>query len=83
MRLRNLAMIVVMGAFAFAQDTKKGAVKDVEDPVCGMTVNPTTAVKSDFKGKTYYFCSLDDKKSFDESPAKYIKLEKKDTTKKQ
>ena len=28
------------------------------DPVCGMTVEPATAAgQSDYKGKTYYFCS--------------------------
>ena len=52
-------------------------------PVCGMMVDPTTAPKSEFKGKTYYFCSIDEKKEFDKAPASYIKIEKKDTTKKQ
>src|SRR5437667_12200291 len=33
-------------------------------PVCGMDVDPASAPKSVFKGKTYYFCS-DDKKTFD------------------
>ena len=32
-------------------------------PVCGMDVDPATAPKSVFKGKTYYFCSDDDKKT--------------------
>jgi YHS domain-containing protein len=40
------------------------------------------AKKTEFKGKTYYFCSIDDKKEFDKAPSTYIKLEKKDTTKK-
>src|SRR5262249_6207197 len=30
--------------------------------VCGMDVDPATAPKSVYKGKTYYFCSDDDKK---------------------
>ena len=30
----------------------------VRDPVCGMTVDPTKAAgKSEYQGKTYYFCS--------------------------
>jgi YHS domain-containing protein len=46
-------------------------------------VDPATATqKSEYKGKTYYFCSLDDKSQFDKAPASYIKTEKKDTTKK-
>ncbi len=46
----------------------------VKDPVCGMEVDPKTApAKSEYMGKTYYFCSPGCKKSFDADPAKYIK----------
>ena len=41
-------------------------------PVCGMDVDPATAPKSVFKGATYYFCSEDDKKTFDAGPDKFI-----------
>ena len=40
--------------------------------VCGMDVDPKTAPKSTFKGVTYYFCSEDDKKTFDATPDKFI-----------
>src|SRR5438067_9965624 len=40
-------------------------------PVCGMDVDVATAPKSVFKGKTYYFCSDDDKKIFDSAPDKF------------
>lgn len=40
--------------------------------VCGMDVDPKIAPKSVFKGVTYYFCSEDDKKTFDAAPDKYI-----------
>ena len=40
-------------------------------PVCGMDVDPATAPKSVFKGKTYYFCSVDDKKTFEAAPDKF------------
>jgi YHS domain-containing protein len=44
----------------------------VKDPVCGMDVDPKTAVeKSDYQGKTYYFCSQGCKKAFDKEPQKY------------
>jgi YHS domain-containing protein len=90
MKLRNLALVLVLAApfsmpFAVGQDAKKSdqkPVKEVLDPVCGMNVDPATSPKSDYKGKTYYFCSVDDKKEFDKAPASYIKLDKKDTTKK-
>ena len=45
-----------------------------KDPVCGMDVDPKkAAAKSDYHGKTYYFCSLGCKKEFDQSPEKYLK----------
>lgn len=43
------------------------------DPVCMMTVDPATAqFKSDYVGKTYYFCAASCKRSFDRDPAAYI-----------
>src|SRR5712692_1704357 len=41
-------------------------------PVCGMDVDPKIAPKSVFKGSTYYFCSDDDKKTFDAAPDKFV-----------
>src|SRR6266478_130110 len=41
-------------------------------PVCGMDVDPKIAPKSVFKSTTYYFCSEDDKKTFDAAPEKFI-----------
>jgi transcriptional regulator GlxA family with amidase domain len=46
-------------------------------PVCGMDVDPKSAAKSVFKGKTYYFCSDDDKKTFDAAQDKFVSAEKK------
>ena len=44
-----------------------------KDPVCGMDVTPESAAgKSEYKGQTYYFCSLGCKKSFDKEPEKYL-----------
>jgi YHS domain-containing protein len=43
-----------------------------KDPICGMNVDEKTAkFKSDYKGKTYYFCSQMCKTTFDKDPAKY------------
>lgn len=45
----------------------------VEDVVCEMVIDPKTAAgKSEYKGETYYFCSLGCKKSFDKDPEKYL-----------
>jgi len=45
----------------------------VHDLVCGMDIDPATAAgTSEYKGETYYFCSLGCKKSFDKDPEKYV-----------
>jgi putative intracellular protease/amidase len=44
--------------------------------VCGMNVDPKTAPKSIFKGTTYYFCSDDDKKTFDAAPDRFVTANK-------
>lgn len=41
-------------------------------PVCGMEVDRKTALRSEYKEKTYYFCSEDHKKQFDAAPNKWI-----------
>jgi P-type Cu+ transporter len=45
----------------------------VKDPVCNMDVNPIAAAgSSEYKGKTYYFCSLSCVKRFNADPEKYL-----------
>jgi putative intracellular protease/amidase/YHS domain-containing protein len=39
--------------------------------VCGM--DPDLSLKSDYKGKTYYFCSQEHKQTFDDSPEQFTK----------
>ena len=46
-------------------------------PVCGMDVDPASAPKSVFKGTTYYFCSDNDKKTFDAAPDSFVSADKK------
>jgi putative intracellular protease/amidase/YHS domain-containing protein len=55
-------------------------VSTAEHPVCavcGMDVDPKSAPKSVFKGVTYYFCSDDDKKTFDTAPDKFVNVDSK------
>ncbi len=40
-------------------------------PVCSMDVR-TDEIKSEYKGRAYYFCSESDKKQFMGNPEKYI-----------
>ena len=52
------------------------------DPICKMEVDEKTArFKSDYKGKTYYFCALGCKKEFNEHPEKYIGKNEKENNK--
>lgn len=42
------------------------------DPVCKMTVDEKKAtLKSEYEGKTYYFCAASCKATFEKNPAKY------------
>jgi len=52
-------------------------MEKVKDPVCGMMIDPKTAVAtSEHKGQTYYFCARGCKAAFDKDPEKYIKGQK-------
>lgn len=45
-----------------------------DDVVCGMQVEPAKAAgSSQYKGRTYYFCSPGCKATFDANPAQYAK----------
>ncbi len=45
-----------------------------KDPVCGMQVDEKkAAATSNYKGKTYYFCSASCKEQFQKNPEKFVK----------
>ena len=51
---------------------KAAADGAIQDPVCGMEIDPAKAAgKSVYSGKTYYFCSKSCKEKFDQDPKKY------------
>jgi transcriptional regulator GlxA family with amidase domain len=41
-------------------------------PVCEMEVDPKTALHETYKRHEYYFCSEDDKATFDKAPARFV-----------
>lgn len=44
-----------------------------QDPVCIMTVDESTAAaKSDYKGRTYYFCAAGCRETFEKEPEKFV-----------
>lgn len=69
--LWGITLLLSLGlVFAIQQE-------EVKDPVCGMKIKAGEAkFKTEFKGKTYYFCSADCKEKFDKEPTKYVKEEK-------
>lgn len=46
------------------QDSEKTSV----DPICGMTIEKATALKSERDGQTYYFCSPTCLHTFESQP---------------
>lgn len=52
----------------------KEATKTVDeiDPVCGMEADPSGKYFFTYNGKTYYFCSEEDRETFAKAPQKYV-----------
>ena len=49
--------------------TMKDATSVTKDPMCGMTVDPATALHAERDGKTFYFCSEHCREKFLSTPA--------------
>ncbi|PXY89213.1 ATPase P [Bifidobacterium asteroides] len=64
-----------MGLFHHHDDMQQNQTQadKVTDPVCGMSIDPSTAAaKRDYQGKTYYFCSQNCVDTFDADPQKVL-----------
>ena len=60
-----------MGAVS---EQKKEVESVSKDPVCGMSIDEQKAHgKSEYQGKTFYFCSSSCKQKFDQNPQGYVK----------
>lgn len=81
MTLMAIGLSAPFAVSAWAQGgqtkTEKKAEAKAVDPICGMEVDPKTAEKSVYKGKTYYFCARSEKEDFDKSPEKYLSKDQK------
>lgn len=62
-----------MGGMMSGKSSSPATATKVIDPVCGMEVDPATAVKTTYAGKTYYFCSEDEKAKFQKNPEQYTR----------
>jgi P-type Cu+ transporter len=55
------------------EDYSDGSEVSSRDPVCGMVVVESRAAgKTGYAGETFYFCSIDCRKRFEEDPGRYI-----------
>lgn len=61
-----------MGAHCCGTKETTSAKEAVKDPVCGMAVDSSEALKSSFQGQDFFFCSGHCKTKFDTSPASFI-----------
>ncbi len=51
---------------------RRGVETVPKDPVCGMDVSQGSTLKTEYKGKTYYFCSESCRISFEKKPDDYV-----------
>ncbi len=54
--------------------THDTAETTAQDPVCGMSVETASAKRTEYEGRTYYFCSLMCLRAFEDDPERYLKL---------
>jgi Cu+-exporting ATPase len=45
----------------------------VRDPICGLILDPAHALRLEYHGLSYYFCSHDCKLNFEDRPEEYAK----------
>jgi len=65
--------VVEVGTDELPEESMTITPEAATDPVCGMTVDPSTAAAStEYEGRTYYFCSHHCHKEFAEEPARYV-----------
>ncbi|WP_019501321.1 YHS domain-containing protein [Pseudanabaena sp. PCC 6802] len=55
----------MFGFFSRKREQDGSQSKTAKDPICGMTVEKATALKSERKGQTYYFCSTHCQQTFE------------------
>jgi uncharacterized protein len=62
----------VLAAVAFAALFYLTMRRGATDPVCGMKVDRSKALRAEFAGKTYFFCSEHCLKAFESDPQRYV-----------
>jgi YHS domain-containing protein len=68
-----MSAIYVVSMIALVRLVQHSAVTPWKiDPVCGMKVDPKTALQYVYQRQTYYFCALACQQSFTETPEAYL-----------
>lgn len=75
----SLGIIVVVALFVFASisiaQEQTGTDKEVQCTYDGMKgAKSTMKADMEYQGKTYYFCSEEEKEKFAQEPEKYLKM---------
>jgi len=60
--------------FSKHSETIKWNSNEMKDPVCGMTVKPTSSHHTQYQGKEYYFCNPKCLTKFLANPDQYLQL---------
>ena len=75
-----ILLLVITGCARKEQPETEGKIIKTEgiamkatDPVCGMETDTKSTEKTEYEGKTYYFCSEECKEQFLKEPGKYGK----------
>jgi YHS domain-containing protein len=70
----SLVAVLAFSMFVFGQAKNvRPRPEKARDPVCGIMVERDPKLSTEYKGKTYYFCSLADRDKFKKTPEKYVK----------
>ena len=54
------------------KDYSRGDVDRSKDPVCGRVVEDESALKTEWAGQVYYFCSNECQERFEQDPAQFL-----------
>ena len=70
----SLVVLIGFSMLALGQANKSNPRPEkARDPVCGIMVEKDPKLAAEYKGRTYYFCSIADRDKFKQNPKKYVR----------
>ena len=67
-----MGLIMGMVGNRIKVEPKGQAVEIAIDPICGMSVDTSKGLRTEYRGKSYFFCSPHCQKAFEAEPDKYV-----------